>query len=175
MRYGYEKIAHGCNFGTKQDERILEHLIQTIENQTLIQKYISKAWILEEFLSEAGQIKDISEQVHDMKTDTWSKEIAKVAERRGYSTWKNSDSSEWGQRTEHCTYCGLSRAHPKGRSCPAYGVLCEICKKVNHFSSVSRANTSPAETRDEPPVRHGRQKKERVKKAEENFRADDAF
>ena len=37
---------------------------------------------LEEFLSAAGQIEDISEQVHDMKTDPWSKEIAKVAERR---------------------------------------------------------------------------------------------
>ena len=117
MRHAYEKKAHDCDFSTNQDERILEHLIQTTENQTFIQKCISKAWTLEEFLSEAGQIEDISEQVHDLKTDPWSKEIAKVAERR-YLTSKNSDSSERGQSTEHCTYCELSRAHPKGRNCP---------------------------------------------------------
>ena len=35
--------AHDCDFGTKHDERILDYLIQTIENQTLTQKCISKA------------------------------------------------------------------------------------------------------------------------------------
>lgn len=52
--------AHGSEFGTNNDERILEHLIQTIENKVLIQKCISKAWTLQELLIEAGQIKDIS-------------------------------------------------------------------------------------------------------------------
>lgn len=41
--------AHECDFGTNSDERILKHLIQTIENKTLIQKRISKAWTLQEF------------------------------------------------------------------------------------------------------------------------------
>ena len=49
-----------CEFGDTQDERILEHLIQTIENQHLIQKCISKSWTLQQFLTEAGQIEDIS-------------------------------------------------------------------------------------------------------------------
>ena len=30
--------AHDCDFKSSHDERILEHLIQTIENQTLIFK-----------------------------------------------------------------------------------------------------------------------------------------
>ena len=52
--------AHDCEFGANNDERILDHLIQTIENKGLIQKCISKAWTLSEFLTEAGQIEDIS-------------------------------------------------------------------------------------------------------------------
>ena len=72
------KKAHDCNFKINHDERILEHLIQTIENQTLIQKCISKSWTLQDFLSEAGQIEAISEQMHDMMTEPRSKEIAKV-------------------------------------------------------------------------------------------------
>ena len=43
--------AHDCDFGTNCDERILEHLIQTIENQVLIQKCISKSWTLQEFFN----------------------------------------------------------------------------------------------------------------------------
>ena len=35
--------AHECDFGSNCDERILEHLIQTIENEHLIQKCILTA------------------------------------------------------------------------------------------------------------------------------------
>ena len=57
--------AHECEFGDTNDERILEHLIQTIENQQIIQKCISKtlSWTLQQILTEAGQIEDISSQV----------------------------------------------------------------------------------------------------------------
>ena len=59
--------AYDCDFGDTFDDRILEHLIQTIENKHLIQKCIAKCWNLTQFLSEAAQIEDISLQVHDMK------------------------------------------------------------------------------------------------------------
>ena len=36
-----QEKANECDFGTNCDERILEHLIQTIENKMLIQKCIS--------------------------------------------------------------------------------------------------------------------------------------
>ena len=73
--------AHDCNFGSNYDERILEHLIKTIENSVLIQKCISKAWTLQEFLMEAQQIEDILTQMQDMKPNQWNKEIHKVEER----------------------------------------------------------------------------------------------
>ena len=61
-----EKAHDGCNFGIMCDERILEHLIQTIENIALIQQCICKAWELQEFLTAARQAKDISIQINDM-------------------------------------------------------------------------------------------------------------
>ena len=50
-----EKKAIGRYFGDTSDDKILEHLIQTIENQHLIQKCtcISKGWTLQQFLTEA--------------------------------------------------------------------------------------------------------------------------
>ena len=70
--------AHECEFSDTYDERILEHLIQTIEIQQLIQKCISKGWTLSQFPLEAGQIADISVIVflHDMKVNI-SKEEGK--------------------------------------------------------------------------------------------------
>ena len=71
--------AHDCEFGDTQanDERILEHLIQTIENKMLIQKCISKAWTLQECLTEAGQIEDISLQMRDMSVSPYEQAISR--------------------------------------------------------------------------------------------------
>ena len=41
--------ATGGEFGNTSDDRILEHLIQKIENETLIQKCIFKGWTLTQF------------------------------------------------------------------------------------------------------------------------------
>ena len=68
-----EKAHDGCNFGIMCDERILEHLIQRIENIALIQKCICMAWALQEFLTAARQAKDISIQINDMSPPAGSR------------------------------------------------------------------------------------------------------
>ncbi|VDI35383.1 Hypothetical predicted protein [Mytilus galloprovincialis] len=55
---------------TTCDERILEHCIQTITNQDLIKRAISKGWNLDKFVEEAGQMEDTCLQMKDMKGDT---------------------------------------------------------------------------------------------------------
>jgi predicted ATP-binding protein involved in virulence len=57
--------ANECEFGENCDERILEHIIQTIENRTLIQKAITKKRNLDRFLEEAGQLEDTRLMVHE--------------------------------------------------------------------------------------------------------------
>ena len=77
--------AQDCEFGTATqcDEHILEHLIQTVENESLIQSCISKGWNLSQFLMEAGQIQDISLQMQDTKLGDWEKQIAWVDRNKG--------------------------------------------------------------------------------------------
>ena len=134
--------THECKFGDTYDERILKHVVQTIENQQLIQKCISKCLTFQQFLREAGQIEDISIQVHDMKADpaTWG--IAKVMSHRRNRESRQPEYHERVESAEYCTYCGLTRAHPRGKDCPAYGTQCNICKRFNHFSSVCRENVT---------------------------------
>ena len=174
--------AYECDFGDNTEERILEHLIQTIENELLIQRCLSKGWTLQQFLAEAGQIEDISLQVHDMKADQWSKQIFHIDEQRWNWTHRSSDNQE-GRRTQPCSYGGLIKAHIKGRNCPAYGAQCEICKKFNHFTSVCRAKMCRTETTDEMQNRQSCsqiKKRVRVKKTEEkssnsDMSSDDEF
>ena len=161
-----------CNFGENCDERILEHLIQTIENSTLIEKCISKSWTLQEFLTQAGQIEKISRQMQDMKPYQWTKEIHKIEERQ---------RNDWMQRnldntTQPCSYCGLDKAHPKGRNCPAYGVQCEICNKFDHFTSVCRAYDRKQHTMNQSPKRQPdkQMRQWRIKKAEEDYSGRDS-
>ena len=149
-------------------------MIQTIENETLIQKCISKSWTLEEFLSEASQIDTISEQVHDMKAIPWRNEIAKVAARRRYMKSRNSDIGKRDQVTEPCSYCGLSGAHLRGRNCPAYGVQCEICRIFDHFSSVCRANMSQKGANLSQSRMNMRHPQKKIKRTEESYFSDES-
>ena len=132
----------------------------------------SKSWTLREFLTEAGQIEEISRQIQDMKPNQWNKEIHKLEERQ-WNDWtqQNSDNT-----TQPCSYCGLDKAHPKGRNCPAYGVQCEICNKFDHFTSVCRAYDRKQHTMNQSPKRQPdkQMRRWRIKKAEEDYSGRDS-
>ena len=75
--------AKKCEFGEVHDERILEHIIQTIDNKSIIQKTINKKWDLTQFLQEASQIEDVNRQVKEMKTNPdEEKSVARVRNQR---------------------------------------------------------------------------------------------
>ena len=78
--------APECDLGTDCDERILEHLIQTFGNKSLIQKCTPKSWTLQECLIEAGQFEDILLQMRYMKIRPDDKHTAKVEESRRRTT-----------------------------------------------------------------------------------------
>ena len=60
--------AKRCDFGEANHEGILEHIIQTLDDKVIIQKTISKNWGLTTLLQKVSQIKDVNQQVIEMKT-----------------------------------------------------------------------------------------------------------
>ncbi|VDI07357.1 Hypothetical predicted protein [Mytilus galloprovincialis] len=123
--------AHECEFEATCDERILEHCIQTITNQDLIKRAISKGWNLDKFVEEAGQMEDTCLQMKDMKGDP--RNIGTFSANKIQS---NRSSYKAHDFEEDCGYCGFD--HGEGRKCPAYGKQCRNCEKYNHFASVCR-------------------------------------
>ena len=143
------------------DDRILEHLIQTVKDSELVKRSIQKKWNLDQFLEEASQREDINQQVKDMKEDF---KISKVE----YQSKDFPKSGKWGGRRnskkkplrpprkrenkkeekekgKSCGYCGKTGAHPPGRNCPAYGQQCLKCGKYNHYASCCRIGAQPQE------------------------------
>ena len=160
--------AQDCEFGTATqcDERILEHLIQTIENESLIQRCISKGWNLSQFLVEAGQIEDISLQMQDMKLGDREKQIARVDRNKGQEWKQRYANRKSDTEINPCVYCGMKKMHRDRRSCPAYGKTCDICQKPNHFASVCRADRfRNAKSKNKYDTKRGRN---RVKKTQEH-------
>ena len=131
--------AYACQFGDTFDDRTLEHLIQTIENGRIIQKCITKSWTLSQFLLEAGQIEDISSQVHDMKDASDGRHIARVKVPYKQRTYGNHCSTDEDLPVV-CSYCGYDRKYKTIEDCPAYGQRCHKCQKLNHLASVCNAH-----------------------------------
>ena len=108
-----------CEFGDNLEERILENLILTSNNDYLVQKCIKECWTLSEFLTEARLSEDVAFQVQKINECSGKYSIAKVKKRS-----KRKRNTNTTEHLQPCRYCGLSGLHPKGRGCPAYGKRC---------------------------------------------------
>ena len=73
--------AHTCGFGESLDDRILEHLLQTIENKFLIQKCTKICWTLSDFLTQARLTEDIALQTISMIKTSHEYKIARIDRR----------------------------------------------------------------------------------------------
>ncbi|CAG2193058.1 SLC30A2 [Mytilus edulis] len=154
--------AHACEFEATCDERILEHCIQTITNQDLIKRAISKGWNLDKFVEEAGQMEDTCLQMKDMKGDP--RDIGTFSANKIQSNRSNYRAHDV---EENCGYCGFD--HGEGNKCPAYGKQCRNCDKYNHFASVCRAEKKKQQYRAGNFRREGRSVK---KTTEEKIETD---
>ena len=142
--------ARDCEFGDQADDRILEHLIQTIRDNDLIKRCIQKRWNLEQFIEEASQREDIGQQVKDMKDDHKVARIGQRAEKhkrdykftsgkqaKAHGSYTKRDGpkakQEWKKPGKMCGYCGKTDSHKAGQNCPAFGKQCLKCGKYNHF------------------------------------------
>ena len=126
--------AETCDFENNREERILEHLIQTIDDNELITRAIQKQWNLNTFLEEASQRNDLKREVKEitkthLKTidnENWTDRVNAIG-RKQPTGWTGK------KKQINCRYCGGLHKFDKRQNCPAYGQVCYSCGKMNHY------------------------------------------
>ncbi|CAC5411394.1 unnamed protein product [Mytilus coruscus] len=138
--------AADCEF-ENQDDRILEHTIQTTDNESLIKKTINRKWTLDQMLQEEHQLEDTTLQIHDMRdlhTASRAGEIARVSnyggKQRNYGMQNREKTHTMRhERRNNCNYCGKTHSFERREDCGAYGKQCNKCQKWNHFAAVCKS------------------------------------
>ena len=159
--------AEHCNFGDTKDDRILEHIIQTITDQDLIKRAIQKKWNLDRFLKEAGEREDLHLKVKDMKDEY---KLAKVGYRQGKQSRAQHTKQYEGKKEPQkptCGYCGKAGMHAIGdrQKCPAYGKECLKCGRKNHFAICCRGGGKYNQKQDKDNrAQHQQQPRLRVRR-----------
>ena len=125
--------SKSCNF-RDDDERILEHIIQTTDNTDFVRKVLNRKWTLKETLVEMQVLEDTSEQVEAMGKREESNNISKIGKRKKEKS-KSLNEARPKETNKTCKYCG--KTHPMQKElCPAFGKFCSKCGKSNHCSTV---------------------------------------
>ena len=108
--------ASECEFGDSCEDRILEHLIQTVDNQTLILKCIRKEWTLAEFLKRAGEMEDLSMQMSCMQKQRVKPKVARLERKivkRGNYKARYRNIEDCLKTCGYCVYSGIPKMEPR--------------------------------------------------------------
>lgn len=152
------KIAQNCNYGDKQDRMLRDRIVIGVREQRTQQKLLE---IKDLSLSKAvdicrsaelsrEQVKVLNKtEVQAVKADRTSQQLASTHSKAKYSSSKNRPQSsnnrslytkysnnnnnkiEFNKNHYRCKKCNTDHGP---RQCPAYGKICNKCKKLNHFS-----------------------------------------
>lgn len=155
-------LSKNCNFGTLRDSLIRDRIVCGVSDKTLRDRLLRESKLdlsscvrmcraAEICEAQAKQLMD-ENKVHAVKKQ-WKKEDnvkGPVKEygrddRKKYETNssnrynKDSYKQQYNHPSSHnkpCRHCGTVHAY---KNCPAYGKLCNNCKKYNHFAKACRS------------------------------------
>ena len=172
------------------EERILEHLIQTIESDSYPENHQQKVEFdptPDRSNSDGG---DTTLQICKMKSPDGVQEVARVKQQPRFNKEKpqRARGSSRGrlatpksQSCGYCGYCGRTGTHQEGRDCPAYGKKCNKCNKLNHFATVCKSATqrtslpTPTCKTKRPEQRRGQTKNTTEREQDSSTSSDDEF
>lgn len=129
-----EKVKE-YEFGDTFDEKIFEHIIQTIDNKKLIERAVSKTSDLTRLVDKASETEDIARQIQDMGTE-------QVYHGGSLQSVLAISGSQHQMKPWKCDFCGLLNANVKGKDCPVFGKKSNKCPKWNHFAVVCKSQSN---------------------------------
>ena len=135
------RLAKSCSFGNiTPDDLLRDRIVCGIKNKHLRQRLLQeKALTLEKCVDMCKAAETAKSQATAMTGECKLEETTDIKEEVHFAKtpMRSSKLQPNVEKLHSCVYCG--REHPKGpRNCPAYGVICRLCKKANHFARQCR-------------------------------------
>nr|XP_015840015.1 PREDICTED: uncharacterized protein LOC107398947 [Tribolium castaneum] len=156
--------AKECELGNLQDELIKTMLITGMKDEQVREKLLQKdgsSLTLEKAIECCIMTENARQQLKEMKTyartqsqgnapeidainkkraPARSKKYENPRNERHYDHFQERNPNKQGNKLiKGCSRCG--RDHPMN-NCPAYGKICNLCKKPNHFANFCKFNNS---------------------------------
>ena len=147
------RLAKYCEFDN-QNKQIKSHIIRTCKSSSVRRRALKEPELslndilaygraLETSDNQASNIEAKSESANKLYFQSTSKPRATYQGQSTSNNYQRRSSFKQQQQpvsrpNQLCRNCGISTfPHPGGRfNCPAYGSHCDLCGKMNHFSSV---------------------------------------
>jgi hypothetical protein len=132
--------ARECELGDLQDELIKTMLITGIRDESVREKLIEKdgtSLTLDKAVECCILTENSRKQLHEMKNGETPNRL-NLEMVNLHQTTKTSTSSQGqppGKMIKNCARCGQNH---KINNCAAYGKICNICKKKNHFANMCK-------------------------------------
>lgn len=128
-------LASVCNFAALEDSLVRDRLVSGILDLSLQERLLQQSALTLEKAEDICRASEISKiQVKDLHNDKevdFIKQSWRNKSNQKQSGQSRSQAQESGNSNYDCLKCG--RRHPAG-NCPAFGKMCSICNKLNHFA-----------------------------------------
>lgn len=125
--------AKDCEFGALHDSLVRDRIVCGIINDQVRGRLLREADLT---LDKAVDISRASEiTTTQVKARTEEVEVNKLRVVRPKDNKNTQKTAKPEQNERNCNRCGYKH----GKNCPAYGQMCNVCRKKNHFAKMCRA------------------------------------
>ena len=142
-------LSDTCNFGALKDEMIRDRIVCGVRDGSLRKKLLQVPELtLQKCIDMCRSAEATSTQLEAMSAQT--SHVAPPPEVNFVKT--PSKGADKSPVVKDCRFCG--QTHEMERSkCPAFGKICSVCQRQNHFALKCYHKKKPRETR-KPPRKH---------------------
>lgn len=138
------QLAKTCNFENQEDRMIRDRIVVGVKDDDVRQKLLEvKGLTLQQCVDTCRAHESSRAKAHIM-TKTEDQKVHKIKKSKHHShsqKYKDKKTTQSSTTSSNdrvvCTRC--ARKHDKGK-CPAYGMKCLKCSKLNHFAACCRSS-----------------------------------
>lgn len=136
-----KRLSESCEFGDKKDKMLRDRLLSGVFDDKLREKLLNseeRPLTLNKAI-EICKVYEVTKQhlktLREEKTEESTSEPTSV----NVASERHHQGNPRGYQRRSCLKFG--KQHDYGK-CPAFGVLCNVCKRKNHFENLCRLNDS---------------------------------